>query len=115
MSAVTIPAVRTFNDQASTSTVKLHTLSVGYTRDDIFRVGLPAYEVVITNKDSTAGNGIRVAFDDPNGTQGNYQYVPGAYTQLVIHPPFKNAIYVLAEAGTPSYSITVYMKNSFNQ
>lgn len=113
MSAVTIPAVKSFHGTA-TSTMVAHSISVNYTRENIFSVGCPAYEVVITNKDTTASNALRVAFDDPNGIQGNYQYVLGSQ-QLVVHPPLKNTIYVMADAGTPAYSITVYLKNSFNQ
>lgn len=110
MSAVSIPAIKSFHGTATTSQTPL-VISSNYEPMNV-SIGNHVYEVIITNVDST--NGLKVAFDDPNAMRDNYLFVAKNST-LVCHPGCKNFIYVEAAASTVEYHVTAIMKNSFNQ
>lgn len=113
MSAVTIGANIFFNGTAGSSASTLR-IDAGYTADQIFRVGNQAMEIVITNKNGTFANGIRVAFDDANGlTSGQYLVIPGGVAPATIHLNVKHALYVQRDGDSDAdYSIAVARKNS---
>lgn len=114
MSTVTIGPQKYFNTTATDSQRSL-IIDSGYTAGNIFRIGNSSIEIVIANKNSTFGNGVRICFDDPTGIAGGeYIVVPGGQT-LVCHPNCKFAIYYQRDASTNvDISVMVVRKNSFN-